>query len=187
MIAVRRLKNTGCALVICVMASPASAQGEFARHAHRLAEMKVQEVATQQPERWPELAYILNKNVAPPFVALPNGKTLNIYATTRQKPARALSLSDPSALLAIQWSTYAALVFQHNRDGRIAYDIYNCRDTCEGHEAGFSWAEQHSVREYSYCANKSESFTEGCYVWVTRRKGLVLPPDGSSIHNWIQP
>lgn len=161
------------------LGSVAFAQSEPTTIIHRLAEAKAKEVATMSPDRWPDLAYILNKNVAPPFFLLPDNRLLNIYSGVTKSsgvsPRKQRELADRSKQLQQQWGIYASLIFEHNKHGRIAYDIYACRVNCEGHEEGYKWAELEAVSSYPNCVGSSESFIEGCYVWVTRQKGHILP------------
>jgi hypothetical protein len=44
---------------------------------------------------------------------------------------------------------------------------FNCTVDCSGHEAGYRWAEQHSIDDEDYCPDgDSESFHEGCIAYV---------------------
>ena len=166
-------------LVGFTIGTVAFAQNEPTTIVHRLAEAKAKEVATMAPNRWPDLAYILNKNVAPPFFLLPDSRVLHIYSGVIKNsgvtPINQRELVDRSKRLQQQWGIYASLIFEHNKQGRIAYDIYACRINCEGHEDGYKWAEREDITAYSNCVGSSESFIEGCYVWVTRQKGNILP------------
>jgi len=41
-----------------------------------------------------------------------------------------------------------------------------CTKDCSGHRAGYEWAQEKNVREESACGGTSESFREGCRIWV---------------------
>jgi hypothetical protein len=42
---------------------------------------------------------------------------------------------------------------------------YGCTGDCEGHEAGFRWAKEHSITDGS-CNSNSDSFDEGCQAYA---------------------
>jgi hypothetical protein len=47
------------------------------------------------------------------------------------------------------------------------YVGFNCTVDCSGQEAGYRWAEQHSIDDEDYCPDgDSESFYEGCIAYV---------------------
>jgi hypothetical protein len=47
------------------------------------------------------------------------------------------------------------------------YAGFNCTVDCSGHQAGYRWAEQHSIDDEDYCPDgDSESFYEGCIAYV---------------------
>lgn len=43
---------------------------------------------------------------------------------------------------------------------------YPCTSDCSGHLAGYDWAEDNYVSERSECDSPSQSFREGCYVYL---------------------
>lgn len=43
---------------------------------------------------------------------------------------------------------------------------YPCTKDCSGHEAGYSWAEEHDIHDPDKCGGKSQSFIEGCRAWA---------------------
>jgi hypothetical protein len=46
---------------------------------------------------------------------------------------------------------------------------YACADDCSGYEAGYKWAEQHSIDDEDYCAEgDSQSFHDGCIAYTQR-------------------
>lgn len=47
---------------------------------------------------------------------------------------------------------------------------YKCNDDCSGHEAGYQWAEEYDIDDKEECSSKSQSFEEGCYVYVDEIK-----------------
>jgi hypothetical protein len=46
---------------------------------------------------------------------------------------------------------------------------YRCTKDCSGHKAGYDWAKKKDVRDPKDCASKSQSFTEGCLVYVEEK------------------
>lgn len=42
------------------------------------------------------------------------------------------------------------------------YHGYDCTEDCSGHEAGYTWAENHDITDPDDCGGNSESFIEGC-------------------------
>lgn len=46
---------------------------------------------------------------------------------------------------------------------------YICRDGCDGHFSGFSWAEGMRVKEVADCRNLTGSAHEGCLVYIRDR------------------
>jgi len=49
-----------------------------------------------------------------------------------------------------------------------------CSDDCPGYDAGYKWAQQHSVDDEDYCPEgNSQSFHEGCIAFAQRE----LSPD----------
>ena len=43
---------------------------------------------------------------------------------------------------------------------------YKCETDCSGHEAGYNWASTNNIEDEYYCSNESESFEEGCRIFV---------------------
>lgn len=43
---------------------------------------------------------------------------------------------------------------------------FGCTQDCSGHDAGFQWAEEHSVTDESECGGNSWSFQEGCAAYA---------------------
>jgi hypothetical protein len=43
---------------------------------------------------------------------------------------------------------------------------YPCTDDCSGHEAGYTWAEEHGITDEDDCGGNSESFIEGCKAYA---------------------
>jgi hypothetical protein len=59
-----------------------------------------------------------------------------------------------------------ALVYTARTHDRT-YAGFNCIVDFTGHEAGYRWAEQHSIDDEDYCPDgDSESFYEGCIAYV---------------------
>ena len=160
------------------------AQGAGSISCFALIERKrqLQKVASGDKNQWAKVAYILNENVEPPFSALSDGSVVDIYSgvvksrNSGTSAPRKYSNSDRASIQ--MWNAYSATVHQNNLDGNISYDIYPCVDNCEGHKAGFSWAETNRIGEFSQCPRESISFSQGCAVFVRRAKKQILP--GSS-------
>lgn len=61
-----------------------------------------------------------------------------------------------------------------------AAEGYGCTDDCGGHDAGYQWAEDHSVSDESECGGKSWSFEEGCVAYAKEQEpDADDDPDGS--------
>ncbi len=43
---------------------------------------------------------------------------------------------------------------------------YDCTEDCSGHDAGYQWAEDEGIDDADNCDRNSESFIEGCEVYV---------------------
>jgi hypothetical protein len=43
---------------------------------------------------------------------------------------------------------------------------YDCKGDCSGHVAGYNWASNKNVSDFSECGGNSNSFIEGCYAYV---------------------
>lgn len=43
---------------------------------------------------------------------------------------------------------------------------YECGEDCSGHEAGYNWAEQKGISDIDSCTGYSDSFIEGCTIYV---------------------
>jgi hypothetical protein len=63
---------------------------------------------------------------------------------------------------------------------------FNCTVDCSGHEAGYRWAEQHSIDDEDYCPDgDSESFYEGCIAYI---RGIADQADnGIGVGTLINP
>ena len=46
------------------------------------------------------------------------------------------------------------------------FSEYKCEDDCSGHYAGYEWAEENNISGEDDCAGNSQSFMEGCKVFV---------------------
>lgn len=42
----------------------------------------------------------------------------------------------------------------------------SCVDDCEGHRAGYEWAEENGIQSEDDCSGNSSSFEEGCRTYV---------------------
>jgi hypothetical protein len=49
---------------------------------------------------------------------------------------------------------------------------YECTANCEGHEAGYEWAEERGIDDPEDCGGNSESFIEGCRAYAEEQNGL---------------
>jgi hypothetical protein len=59
----------------------------------------------------------------------------------------------------------------HSDESRPEFDGYDCTVDCSGHEAGYRWAEAHSISDGDDCDvagehSNSPSFAEGCHAYV---------------------
>jgi len=51
-----------------------------------------------------------------------------------------------------------------------AFRGYECTVDCSGHEAGYEWAERHSIDDPDDCNGNSESFIEGCKAYAEEQQ-----------------
>ena len=51
-------------------------------------------------------------------------------------------------------------------DNNLTFNGYDCTDDCSGHEAGYSWAEENDISDEYDCDGNSNSFNEGCILYV---------------------
>jgi hypothetical protein len=52
-----------------------------------------------------------------------------------------------------------------------------CSKDCSGHKAGYDWAKQQEIDELDHCRGKSESFAEGCRIYVMRQWEAQMEAD----------
>jgi len=52
---------------------------------------------------------------------------------------------------------------------------YKCTDDCSGHYAGYEWAEKNGIDSIDGCTGNSQSFIEGCKVFVEEQIYLENP------------
>ena len=55
---------------------------------------------------------------------------------------------------------------KENYTGYNTFHGYECDEDCSGHEAGYNWAEENDISDEDSCIGKSESFIEGCIIYV---------------------
>ena len=53
-----------------------------------------------------------------------------------------------------------------SNDEQLIFKGYECTEDCSGHEAGYEWAEENSVDDSDNCDGNSNSFNEGCLIYV---------------------
>ena len=53
-----------------------------------------------------------------------------------------------------------------NYTGSQTFGGYECTEDCAGHNAGYEWAENNDISDIDDCGGKSQSFIEGCWVYV---------------------
>jgi hypothetical protein len=60
---------------------------------------------------------------------------------------------------------------------------YECTDECEGHAAGYRWAEAREIEHTDECpVNLSDAFYEGCLTYVDDpERGADVDDDGKPI------
>ncbi|WP_425350130.1 hypothetical protein [Rhizobium esperanzae] len=57
-----------------------------------------------------------------------------------------------------------------------------CVDDCEGHRAGYEWAEENGIQSEDDCSGNSSSFEEGCKTYVEDpNRGGEYDDDGNEI------
>lgn len=53
---------------------------------------------------------------------------------------------------------------------KVMFGPYVCGDSCEGHAAGWTWAQKHRPRSVGDCSgSRSTSFLEGCMFYLQVR------------------
>ncbi|MBY5474650.1 MULTISPECIES: hypothetical protein [Rhizobium] len=58
----------------------------------------------------------------------------------------------------------------------------SCVDNCEGHSAGYEWAEDNGIQSEDECSGNSSSFEEGCRTYVEEPdRGAEYDDDGNEI------
>lgn len=58
----------------------------------------------------------------------------------------------------------------------------SCIDNCEGHKAGYEWAEDNDIQDEDDCSGNSSSFEEGCKTYVEDAdRGAEYDDDGNEI------
>ncbi len=55
---------------------------------------------------------------------------------------------------------------------RQSYNDYECVGDCSGHEAGYEWARDNSIKSPSDCETGNSSFDEGCASGVEVNQGV---------------
>lgn len=91
----------------------------------------------------------------------PSAATQAPAAVTIQQPAQA-QRSEP------------AQAENRNPGGGLTFHGYSCTVDCSGHEAGYSWAEEHDITDKDDCPidpHNSHSFTEGCWAYADEQSG----------------
>jgi hypothetical protein len=56
---------------------------------------------------------------------------------------------------------------------------YECTVDCEGHEAGYAWAEEKGIDDPDDCGGNSQSFIEGCRAYAEEQSGSLRSDQGS--------
>ena len=87
-------------------------------------------------------------------------------------------------ILALPVFAMFALVYTARTHDRT-YAGFNCTVDCSGHEAGYRWAEQHSIDDEDYCPDGDSEFYEGCIAYV---QGMADQADnGIGVGTLIKP
>lgn len=55
---------------------------------------------------------------------------------------------------------------KENHVGFSTFHGYDCTEDCSGHEAGYEWAEENDIDDEYDCTGYSDSFIEGCEIYV---------------------
>jgi hypothetical protein len=63
--------------------------------------------------------------------------------------------------------TYAAFDQERDATGGDDFHGFTCLESCAGHEAGWRWAEEHSIGDAAECDGNSWSFIEGCVAYAS--------------------
>ena len=58
---------------------------------------------------------------------------------------------------------------KRSTSGAIYFKGYKCSADCAGHIAGYEWAEERGISKEEGCYGRSDSFNEGCLLYVSER------------------
>ena len=61
---------------------------------------------------------------------------------------------------------------------------YSCLENCEGHEAGYKWAEEQGITDELECGGNSESFREGCMAYAEEQQYDFTDAAGEDYGDW---
>ena len=69
-----------------------------------------------------------------------------------------------------------------NDTGTRTFGGYECTEDCSGHAAGYRWAEDKGITDEADCSGDSQSFIEGCLVYLQDpARGADADDDGEPI------
>jgi len=113
------------------------------------------------------------------YISLPDG---SIYALHTQeiKPSKlhpTPEMRRKSQEILERWQAVEDAAFYFNSQGILAFRSYPCQWDCSGHKAGYEWAEDKDIDEYADCRGNSQSFVQGCKVYVADQKSDVIPQE----------
>jgi hypothetical protein len=85
---------------------------------------------------------------------------------------------------ALTFALLSTLAFVHQATAQDrTFGGYQCKDECEGHSAGYKWAERKGIDDKGHCPyGNSKSFHEGCLAYVEDpARGPYEDDDGNPV------
>lgn len=93
-------------------------------------------------------------------------------------PARTLIDTDAATGGIKGGVTYAAFNAERDRKNIESFHGFGCLGSCDGHEAGYAWAEDNGVSDTADCGGNSWAFEEGCAAYAIENPDDSDEPSG---------
>jgi hypothetical protein len=98
-------------------------------------------------------------------------------ALTMASVASSHPASSISAIASVSGSVLIAQTTAPYRP--FTFKGYECTVNCEGHEAGYEWAEEKGIDDPDDCGGNSQSFIDGCRAYAEEQNGSVRSDEGA--------
>lgn len=66
--------------------------------------------------------------------------------------------------------TYAEFNSERDEQATETFNGFGCLDQCQGHKAGWRWADDNAIGDPIDCHGESWSFIEGCVVYAVEHR-----------------